>query len=1065
MKNVKKLCAVIAVSMILICTFSLAIYAQNSNIWVSGYVASWTLHMGSGTDGNYGNMPYQALDLDAMTHVIMFAASIQSDGSIVYNNMVSSRRKPFNDYVHFKGKPIIMSVGGAGNTAFASAISATYRTNLVKNLMSSIRTEQYDGIDVDIEPVNASDTANIKLFIKELYDSLQTHHAYYDVSKKPLLTCAIYNYEKMWAGLSPYFDQINLMSYDFFGTWFGKSWHNNAPTSAPTDVDIYNSPMTTVQSKMQRYLNAGMPASKFGVGVDFNGYVWQGGLLADGSGNGITAPRQRWSTAPTMVGGKETQYYALRKKYIDTAATSYHYDNICKVPYIGIDNPGNTNDLYITYQDSSTVTEIINLARTNKLGGVIIWEVGGGYLGTTEFPAAQYPTLLRDPLLRAVKQAVGGTITSPSVTLPSVPTLQSPINASTAVIINPTLQWNTSAGANTYHIQVATSSSFVTYIANDSLHSSTSKQIADLEYRSSYFWRVRARNNVGYSGWSSVWSFTTDSLQIISVADNILYDDALKSPWMNASWSSTIDFSNAEQVSEGMFAMKAVQTGWGALRFRSGSWSVPVPVQLSQNQKLQFKVFSTTSGLSLRVNFSNDAAQTFPARIVSPTVGNWVVVSIPTDSLNPNSQVVHNLVIQNNSGNTVTFYIDALGISAAESPAITLAKTTLVSPVHNSIEQPTSLPLQWNAVQNALQYQLQVAKDSMFTLKVVDDSVISATVYQLSGLLSNTTYFWRVRAKSNTAIGQYSDVSKFKTMLLYIHVSLDKKSIDFGKVVVGKSKRDSILVTNSGNILANISHVLVSSTEYSITPQNFELAPGIQKKVYVTFSPTKKVTVNSKVLLLCESLNYTDTVAVTGRGVSTPKIVLNPASIALPIIPEGSSVVDSFKVYNIGEVETNIINVQSTNADFAVYPTSATIAAMDSQYFFVTISSEGNESKDGYIILQNDATILTDSMYVSVQSALGVGSEEFPKEFTLKQNYPNPFNPVTTISFQVPVNQYMTLKVYDLLGQEIATLVDGFKAAGSYEVQWNADSQPSGTYFYRLTAGSFTSVKKLLLLR
>jgi N-acetylneuraminic acid mutarotase len=97
---------------------------------------------------------------------------------------------------------------------------------------------------------------------------------------------------------------------------------------------------------------------------------------------------------------------------------------------------------------------------------------------------------------------------------------------------------------------------------------------------------------------------------------------------------------------------------------------------------------------------------------------------------------------------------------------------------------------------------------------------------------------------------------------------------------------------------------------------------------------------------------------------------------------------------------------------------------------------------------------------------VGVKEElKVPKEFALFQNYPNPFNPSTKISWQSPVSSRQTLKIFDLLGREVATLIDEEKPAGSYEVTWNATNLPSGVYFYQLKAGSFTATKKLLLLK
>ena len=88
-----------------------------------------------------------------------------------------------------------------------------------------------------------------------------------------------------------------------------------------------------------------------------------------------------------------------------------------------------------------------------------------------------------------------------------------------------------------------------------------------------------------------------------------------------------------------------------------------------------------------------------------------------------------------------------------------------------------------------------------------------------------------------------------------------------------------------------------------------------------------------------------------------------------------------------------------------------------------------------------------------------------PKEFYLNQNYPNPFNPNTKIQFTINGIQLVSLKVFDLLGREVATLVNEEKSPGTYEVTWNALGLPSGVYFYQLRSGSFVDTRKMLLLR
>jgi len=106
-------------------------------------------------------------------------------------------------------------------------------------------------------------------------------------------------------------------------------------------------------------------------------------------------------------------------------------------------------------------------------------------------------------------------------------------------------------------------------------------------------------------------------------------------------------------------------------------------------------------------------------------------------------------------------------------------------------------------------------------------------------------------------------------------------------------------------------------------------------------------------------------------------------------------------------------------------------------------------------------TIFISSIIVGVEDEINYT----PTSYELHQNYPNPFNPSTKISWQSPVGSHQTLKIFDILGNEIATLVNEYKPAGKYEVEFNAANLPSGVYFYQLKAGDFISTKKMVLLK
>lgn len=134
----------------------------------------------------------------------------------------------------------------------------------------------------------------------------------------------------------------------------------------------------------------------------------------------------------------------------------------------------------------------------------------------------------------------------------------------------------------------------------------------------------------------------------------------------------------------------------------------------------------------------------------------------------------------------------------------------------------------------------------------------------------------------------------------------------------------------------------------------------------------------------------------------------------------------------------------------------------------VYIEAEILRSRD-QIALTVDQVLLNDQKTSKVTSVGGSGLE-VPQTFQLSQNYPNPFNPSTTIEFQLPSNEFVELNIYDISGREVTTLVSETMNAGTHRFRWNATDQQglkvaSGVYFYRISAGSFTQIKKMLLMK
>lgn len=121
----------------------------------------------------------------------------------------------------------------------------------------------------------------------------------------------------------------------------------------------------------------------------------------------------------------------------------------------------------------------------------------------------------------------------------------------------------------------------------------------------------------------------------------------------------------------------------------------------------------------------------------------------------------------------------------------------------------------------------------------------------------------------------------------------------------------------------------------------------------------------------------------------------------------------------------------------------------------------------GYIVTDPQSTISSGGNYVPLCGLVGIGNNNFnhPESFELAQNYPNPFNPSTKINFAIPKNGFVSLRVFDITGKEIATLVNENLQAGFYEYDFNAATLPSGVYFYRLESNEFREVRRMILMK
>ena len=171
-----------------------------------------------------------------------------------------------------------------------------------------------------------------------------------------------------------------------------------------------------------------------------------------------------------------------------------------------------------------------------------------------------------------------------------------------------------------------------------------------------------------------------------------------------------------------------------------------------------------------------------------------------------------------------------------------------------------------------------------------------------------------------------------------------------------------------------------------------------------------------------------------------------------------------------GDLDLDIVTSNFTGASFTLYENDGTGVFINrndlpanqagSCAVFHDRDNDGDMDMTGIDELEDLLILFTNDPTTKVNT-----TESIPEEFSLYQNYPNPFNPVTKIKYEIFQSANASLKVYDVLGNEIVTLVNEEKPVGKYQIEFDGVGLPSGIYFYQLKAGSFVETKKMVLMK
>ena len=354
--------------------------------WVTGYFPGW----------EQASMPASNIDFLTITHVIHFSVVPNADGTLDSNaNIVTVGNSA--DVVmraHAVGRKALICVGGGGTESlFQGATSTVNMSAFINNLTNFMTTRGYDGIDIDWEPLPASDALQYTNLVKGLRSALNAF------SQPKLLTVAAGAYPPygdpangeytMFAAIQTNIDQINIMTYDLSGPYDGwVTWFNSPIYNGGYRLPSTGNLVPSVDGAVNNFLNNGVAPARLAISIAFYGYLWTGGRAI--APTNLTLPRQSWTNAPTATA---IRYADIINGYYQTYL--YHWDTNAQSAYLSITNAVPTNNVFMSYDDPRTCQAKVSYARNHNLGGIMIWELAQDYMLNTP-----------QSLLEAVKQTL-----------------------------------------------------------------------------------------------------------------------------------------------------------------------------------------------------------------------------------------------------------------------------------------------------------------------------------------------------------------------------------------------------------------------------------------------------------------------------------------------------------------------------------------------------------------------------------------------------------------------------------------------------------------------------------
>ena len=351
--------------------------AKAESPWISGYYVGYQRHL----------YPPQAIDFDHLTHLIIGRILPKSDGGLDTALDLDAKQGPLlaqnlARLTQSKGKTPLLFVGGAGvRDAWLAATAPSIRGRFAKNLLQTMKSWGFAGLDLDWEPITREDGPRVLALVRELRLArpdiiLSIPVGWINPNRESI--------DSIYAEIAKYVDRLNIMSYGMSGAWLlWKSWHSSALYSpsrlTPSSVD----------ATVKAYIAAGVPKEKLGVGAGFYGSCWAGS---------VTGPGQFTTGATIVAADNEMSYTNIMRDYYD--AEHYRFDETAGAPYLTFaTGRGPRKCSFLSYEDEKSLQLKGAYIKQQGLGGAIMWTVNQGYR-----PDATD----KNPLLKALYRAIMG---------------------------------------------------------------------------------------------------------------------------------------------------------------------------------------------------------------------------------------------------------------------------------------------------------------------------------------------------------------------------------------------------------------------------------------------------------------------------------------------------------------------------------------------------------------------------------------------------------------------------------------------------------------------------------